>query len=117
MFSDDSDLYGGGRRGQEKYIRFLNDATIQIIFYSFHYLKRETEYYRKSKTDDGPKTEVNHLIEKQFALRRGSSGGEEVPQVTPEDEEALRRSRLTAARSTSTKIAGLKIAVIFYHCE
>jgi len=81
---------------------------------------REAEYYRKSKTDGGPKLEVNHLIEKQFSLRRGSSGGEEAPQITPEDEDAIKRSRLTAARSTSTKIAGLKIAVIFnlfYFCR
>lgn len=61
-----------------------------------------------------PKLEVNHLIEKQFALRRGSSGGEEAPQITPEDEDAIKRSRLTAARSTSTKIAGLKIAVMLH---
>lgn len=53
------------------------------------------------------------MIEKQFALRRGSSGGEEAPQITPEDEDAIKRSRLTAARSTSTKIAGLKIGVTF----
>lgn len=51
------------------------------------------------------------MIEKQFSLRRGSSGGDEVPQISPEELEAIRRSRLTAAESTSIKIAGLKISV------
>lgn len=72
---------------------------------------REAEYYRRSKTEDGPKKERNSAIEKQFSLRRGSSGGDEAPQITPEEIEAIRRSRLTAAESTSIKIAGLKITV------
>lgn len=51
------------------------------------------------------------MFEKQFALRRSSGGsGEEAPSLTPEEEEQIRRSRLTAAGSTSVKIAGLKIS-------
>lgn len=72
---------------------------------------REAEYYRRNKAEDGPKKERNSLIEKQFTIRRGSSGCEEAPQITPEEVEAIKRSRLTAAESTSIKIAGLKITV------
>ncbi|XP_057367265.1 ATP-dependent DNA helicase Q5-like [Daphnia carinata] len=87
LFDDDSDLYGGGRRGQEK----------------------EADYYRKNKEDSGTKKDKNSLIAKQFSIRRGSGGSDEAPQITPEELEAIRKSVLTAAESTSIKIAGLKI--------
>ena len=70
---------------------------------------READYYRSA--EGGPRKEKNSLLEKQFTLRRGSSGSEEAPQMTPEEIEAIRKSRLTAAESTSKKIAGLKITV------
>lgn len=51
------------------------------------------------------------MLEKQFSLRRGSSSQDETPQMTPEELEAIKKSRLTAAESTSIKISGLKITV------
>lgn len=87
LFDDDSDLYGGGRRGQEK----------------------EADYYRKNKEESGAKKDKNSLIAKQFSIRRGSGGSDDAPQITPEELEAIRKSVLTAAESTSIKIAGLKI--------
>lgn len=54
------------------------------------------------------------MLQKQFALRRSSGTGSseegQVSSITPEEEEAIRRSRLRAAASTSVKIAGLKIS-------
>lgn len=75
---------------------------------SIHF--REAEYYRRGK-EDGAKKEISSLIAKQFTMRRGSSGCDEAPQITPEEIEAIKKSRLTAAESTSIKIAGLKITV------
>ncbi len=72
---------------------------------------READYYRKSKEEGGPKKDKNSLLSKQFSLRRGSGGSDETPTITPEELEAIRKSRLTAAESTSVKIAGLKITV------
>lgn len=72
---------------------------------------READFYRKSKEEGGPKKDKNSLLSKQFSLRRGSGGSDETPTITPEELEAIRKSRLTAAESTSVKIAGLKITV------
>ena len=72
---------------------------------------READYYRKTKEEGGPKKDKNSLLSKQFSLRRGSGGSDESPTITPEELEAIRKSKLTAAESTSVKIAGLKITV------
>lgn len=52
---------------------------------------------------------THSVIEKQFSLRR--SGSDEPPTVTPEEIEAIKKSRLKAAASTAIKIAGLKVTV------
>ena len=80
-------------------------------------MNREADYYRKSKEEGGPKKDKNSLLSKQFSLRRGSGGSDEAPTISPEEVEAIRKSKLTAAESTSIKIACLKINVsrtIFY---
>ena len=73
---------------------------------------REMDYYRKTK-EDGPKSEVFQLIEKQFKIRRGSQDTSDkvTPEVSLAEMEAIRKSRLIAAASTSVKVTGLKITV------
>jgi hypothetical protein len=75
---------------------------------------RETNYYRDGSGEGKQKKETDQFIQKQFKLRRGSSASESRendPEVSAAEMEAIRKSRLIAAASTSVKIAGLKLAV------
>ena len=94
-----------------------------ITFAKFSF-RREGEYYRDGDGDGGFKTcsksaVSKQLISKQFALRRGDGsrakddedGQSQSASVSAEDEQLLKTTRLTAAASTSVKIAGLKLSV------
>lgn len=84
------DLYGGGRMGA----------------------KNETSEYEGSdgSREKKAKAAMTDLIQKQFALRRGDSGGEGfVTAASIVDKELLSRARVRAADATSTKISGLTL--------
>lgn len=79
-------------------------------------LHREAEYYAQGGADrNRAKSEVGQLIQKQFQMRRNggtiSSKESSDGDVSAEEAEAARKSRLIAAASTSIKIAGLKLNV------
>ncbi|XP_066963663.1 uncharacterized protein [Macrobrachium rosenbergii] len=104
--AEDSDLYGGGRRGQ----------------------KREQDEYERSNDDDAvreserqEKKERTALIKQQFALRRGQGGSssssytkrlkeqKEKEKLEREEKERAGRSKLTSAEFTN-KIPGLNVS-------
>ena len=79
---------------------------------------RETNYYRDG-SGGKQKKETHQFIQKQFKYRRGCSASESRendPQVSTAEMEAIRKSRLIAAASTSVKIAGLKLAACSQIC-
>jgi len=86
----DEDLYGGGRVGAK------NDTK---------------EYDSDGSVERKAKSALSTLIQKQFAIRRGSGSvdGDFVTAASLVDKELEKNARVRSASATSTKIAGLTI--------
>ncbi|CAL8102843.1 unnamed protein product [Orchesella dallaii] len=91
----DEDLYGGGRVGA----------------------KNDTKEYDSDGMEKKAKSSLSSLIQKQFAIRRGSgsSEGDFVSAASLLDKELEKTARVRSASSTSTKIAGLTVQSREHH--